>query len=722
MSCSLPPIRLLGACALLSVLQPSTATGQVSADSARRAAAAARRDSLAQQLEGVTVRGHKGGRGSYTVPVSRASTRTPTALRDVPQSVSVVTRSLAADQAMQSMADVARLVPGLTMALGEGHRDAPTIRGNSSTADFFVDGVRDDAQYLRDLYNMDRIEVLKGSNAMAFGRGGGGGVINRVTREAGWGRTQEAVIEGGSFDHGRATIDVGDAFGTRLAARLNGVYEDSRGFRDGAKLQRTGINPTVALRAGARTMLRAGYEYFEDRRTVDRGIPSFGGRPSNALVTTFFGDPDDNRSQVGVHAATATVEHDNAHGFVVRNRTRLADYDKYYRNVYPNAVNDSGTRVTLQAYDHGTDRRNLFNQTDVTFVAATGPVRHTLLVGAEFGAQRTEQVRNTGYFGASPTSTATSLSVPFAAPSPTAPVTYRQSASDADSWAAAGVASTYVQDQMALSDRVTIVAGLRYEQFRIRYHNNRSGQELSRRDVLLSPRAGVVIKPVEPLSVYGSYSVSYLPSSGDQFTTLTVTTQTLKPEQFTNREVGIKWDVQPGLSMHSALYRLDRTNTSAPDPLDARRTVQTGAQRTSGVEFGISGHVTAAWQVAAGYTTQRARIASTTAAARRGTTVPLVPHSALSLWNRFNARPGLGIGVGLVHQTDMYAAIDNRVRLPGFTRIDGALYLPVIRGLRLQANIENLLDTRYFATSHGNNNIMPGATRTLRLSAGFGGW
>jgi catecholate siderophore receptor len=282
------------------------------------------------------------------------------------------------------------------------------------------------------------------------------------------------------------------------------------------------------------------------------------------------------------------------------------------------------------------------------------------------------------------------------------------------------VASTYVQDQMSLSDRVSITAGLRYEQFRIRYHNNRNGAELSRRDALLSPRAGIVIKPATPVSIYGSYSMSYLPSSGDQFTTLTVTTQTLKPEQFINREIGVKWELRPGLVMHSALYRLDRTNTSAPDPLDATRTVQTGAQRTSGAEVGVTGDVTDVWQVAAGYTMQRARIVSTTAAGRIGASVPLVPHSTVSLWNRVNARPDLGVGLGVVHQTRMFAAIDNTVQLPGFTRVDGALFLPVVRGLRLQMNIENLLNTRYFATSHGNNNIMPGATRTVRLSVGIG--
>ncbi len=707
-------VCFLATCTLLSVAATG-ASAQTAAGSVRDSVARQKRDSV-QLLQGMTVKAQVAKKRSYGVSRSTSATRTSTPLRDVPQSVTAVSRALVADQAMQSMADVARAVPGVTMALGEGHRDAPTIRGNSSTADFFVDGVRDDAQYLRDLYNTDRIEVLKGSNALSFGRGGGGGVINRVTRGAEWTPSRELVLEGGSWAHSRGTLDVGGALNGSAASRLNGVYDRSNTFRDGVRLERYGVNPTVAIRAGARTMLHAGYEFFGDTRTVDRGIPSFKGRPSAAPITTVFGTDATNRSKVVANAATALIEHDNAHGFTLRNRTRFADYDKYYGNVFPSTVDSTGAKVSLQAYDHSIDRRNLFNQTDVTFAAATGFVRHLVLIGGEVGRQRTGQLRNTGYFNNS----TTSVTVPLVSASPAAPVVFRQSATDADSWATATASSLFAQDQLSVTERVQIIGGVRLDNFRIRYHNNRTGEELSRRDAVVSPRAGIVVKPMLPLSVYGSYAVSFLPSSGDQFTALTVNTQALKPEQFTNREVGIKWEPTPAISVNGAFYRLDRTNTTAPDPLDATRVVQTGAQRTSGVELGVSGDITNAWQIAAGVTTQRARIVSRTSAARLGATVPLVPQTTLSVWNRYDVRPGAGLGLGVVHQAAMYAAIDNTVRLPKFTRLDGALYLPVMRGLRAQANVENLLNTRYYGTSHGNNNIMPGATRTLRLSVRAG--
>ena len=649
----------------------------------------------------------------YASAHSRTATRTETPLRDTPQSVTIVMRGLIADQAMQSMGDVVRYVPGVTMGQGEGHRDAPTIRGNSSTADFFVDGVRDDAQYYRDLYNVERVEALKGSNAMIFGRGGGGGVINRVTKEAEWVPTRTLTVEGGSFDHKRTSVDVGQALGGAVAARLNGMYENSGLFRDAVTLERYGVNPTLAVAAGTNTVVRLGYEYFGDERTVDRGIPSFRGEPSGAGRATFFGDPDLSYAEARVHAAGATVEHNTGGGLTVRNRTRFVHYDKFYQNVYPgSAVDATGTQVNLAAYNNATERGNLFNQTDLTYGLTTGSVGHTLLFGAEVGRQSTDNFRETGYF----TDTATTLAVPFADPTVTAPVTFRQSATDADNRATINVGAVYAQNQVALSPQWQAVVGIRYERFGIDFHNDRNGQELRRDDRMVSPRAGLVFKPVEPLSFYGGYSMSYLPSAGDQFSSLTVTSQTLEPERFTNYEAGAKWDVRPDLALTTAVYRLDRTNTSAPDPRDATRTVQTGGQRTTGYEVGLTGNLTRAWQVAGGYASQRATITSTTTAAKAGATVPLVPHHTVSLWNKYQVMPAWGVGLGLIHQADMYAAIDNAVTLPSFTRVDGAVYVTLYRRVRAQMNLENLFDTRYYLTSHGNNNIMPGASRTVRVS------
>ena len=670
-----------------------------------------------RELEAVRVEAAR-SRRSYGASTTRSATRTETPLRDTPQSATVLTRALMADQAMQSMADVVRYIPGVTMGQGEGHRDAPTIRGNSSTADFFVDGVRDDAQYLRDVYNVERVEALKGPNAMVFGRGGGGGVLNRVSKEPNFARAGTLMLEGGSFDHNRATIDLGDGLGGRAAVRFNGIYEKSDGFRDGFSMRRRGLNPTASVLLGAGTMLKLDYERFVDDRTVDRGIPSARGVPSRAAITTFFGDRDASYSHTNVDAAGVALERALGHGVTLRNRSRWVQYDKFYQNVYPDsAVNADGTQVRIAAYNSATPRTNLFNQTDLVSAFATGSVRHSLVAGAELSRQVTKNFRQTGYFD---NGTVTKKLVPFDQPSVSAGATYRQSASDGDNRVIANVAALYVQDQVTLSPMWQAIVGVRIDRFALRFHDNRKNTDLQRDDQLVSPRAGLVFKPAAALSLYGSYGVSHLPSAGDQFSSLTATTRSLAPERFRNYELGAKWDVLPRLMFTSAVFRLDRTNSSAPDPLNTGVIVQTGAQRSTGAEFGLTGDVTDAWQIAGGFATQRAEITSTTSAAPAGRSVPLVPRRTLSLWNRYQVTSIAGLGLGVVRQSAMFASIDNTVTLPAFTRVDGALFLAATPHVRLQLNVENLLDRRYYATSHGNNNILPGAPRSLKLSVTTG--
>ncbi len=667
-------------------------------------------EAASRELSPVVVIADASRTARYNARRTTSATRTDAQLRDVPQAVTVLSRDLIADQAMQNMADVVRYVPGITMGQGEGHRDAPTIRGTSTTADFFADGVRDDAQYLRDLYNVERVEALKGPNAMVFGRGGGGGVINRVTKEAQWMPTRAFTLEGGSFEHRRGTLDLGDGFGRAFAARLNGVIEDSRQFRDATGLERHGVNPTATILAG-NTVVKVGYEYFADRRTVNRGIPAFRGAPSSTPIETFFGDPKASRSRLVMHAGNAAIERSWG-AMTLRNRSRIVRYDKFYQNVFPGAVNAAGTEVSLSAYNNATDRRSAFTQTDLIYTLGAGRVRQTLLVGAELSRQRSDNYRTTGHFDG----TATSMLVPFASPTVSPAIVYVQGAGDANNRVDADVVAVYAQDQFALGSHWQAIVGVRYDRFELNFHDNRGGADLAREDDMVSPRVGLVFKPVEPVSFYGSYSVSHLPGSGDQFASLTPTTRALEPEGFINREVGLKWDLRPALSLTAAWYRLDRTNTAAPDPNSTTRLVQTGRQRSSGYELGLSGNVAEAWQIAAGYASQKATIRSRTSAAEAGATVPLVARHAMSLWNRVQLVPRLGVGAGVIHQARMFAAIDNTVTLPGFTRVDAAAFLTLTETMRAQLNVENVLDERYYPTSHGNNNIAPGAPRSVRFS------
>ena len=497
-----------------------------------------------------------------------------------------------------------------------------------------------------------------------------------------------------------------------MAGRLNSVYENSGSFRDDVDLERYGINPTVRLALGARTTARAGYEYFVDGRSVDRGIPSYLGRPAAASPNTFFGSPELSHSSARNQSGHLVLEHETRARLTIRNATRYAYYDKFYQNVFPRDVLTGGTRVSLAGYSSATTRSNLFDQLDVIRAVGTGAVWHTLLAGVEIGRQQTGNFRRTGYFAGG----GTLDTVSFAQPTTAGPVDFRQSATDADNDVSVTTSALYVQDQIALSSRWQAVLGVRYERFALAVANHRDASRLHREDLMLSPRGGIVFKPREEVSLYASYGTSHLPSAGDQFSSLTVTTRSLEPERFTSYEVGGKWDVAGTLALTAAVYRLDRTNTAAKDPLDPSRIVQTGAQRTSGFELGALGTPATHWQLAAGYSEQGARIVSTTSAAKAGATVPLVPRRTLSVWNRYDFSPAIGAGAGVVEQARSYASIDNSVILPRFRRVDAALFLALIPRVRTQVNVENIGNVRYFPTSQGNNNILPGAPRTLRVS------
>jgi catecholate siderophore receptor len=692
-----------------TVVRDSLPPDSVAVDSAASDAKVTR---PAPELTPVTVLGRNNRGPGYLRLETATATKTPTLLRDIPQAVTVINRALIRDQGMQSMTDVVRYVPGITMGQGEGNRDQPTIRGNSTTADFFIDGVRDDAQYFRDIYNVERVEALKGSNAMIFGRGGGGGVVNRAMKEADWYPVRELMLQGGSFNNRRMTVDVGQGLSDRIAGRVNAMYENSDLFRDGVSLKRQGVHPTMTfLSASENTRATLGYENFRDYRTADRGIPSFRGGPLQTDVATFFGNPALSYSDARVHSSAATLAHRTSAGFNLRNTTRFTSYDKIYQNIFPGAVSVDGAEVTLSAYNNWHNRRNLLNQTDLIYVARTGSVGHTLLIGAEVGRQVTDNLRQIGYFN----DASTSVSVPVSSPTNFTPVTFR-SGTDADNHVTNTVRSVYTQDQITLSDHLQLVAGVRYEKFGIRYHNNRTDSTLRRSDEMVSPRLGLILKPGTPISLYASHSVSFLPSAGDQFSSLTDVTKALEPERFRNIEVGAKWDLADRLSLTTAAYTLDRTNTRAPSPNNPAQTVQTGSQRSKGYEVGVNGRLTSAWEIAGGFARQKARITSTTAAARTGVTVPLVPGSTFSLWNKYQLASRLGLGLGLVHQTDMYATIDNAVTLPKFTRVDGAIFFRLAAHLRVQMNLENLFNEKYYPLAHNNNNITPGSPRAVRVS------
>ncbi len=657
-----------------------------------------------------------GQRGEYGVRSTSTATKTPTDIKNIPQALTVISESQIEDQNLRSIADVLMFVPGATPGTGESNRDQITLRGNNTTADFFVDGIRDDVQYFRDLYNVDRVEVLRGSNAMIFGRGGGGGVINRVTKRSSLNPSREFSASGDSEGRVRLTGDADQPLGGGAGLRINGVYENGNSFRRGVDLERYAINPTLGLVLSPATRVDLSYEFLHDRRTADRGSPSIDGEPLEGFDRTFFGDPDLSFAKADVNLATLAVEHKFSDKLSLRNRTLYGDYDKFYQNIYPNGPVLAG-QVRLSAYNDTTRRKNVISQTDLMWENRLGGVDQTLLLGFEIGRQKGINQRRNGVFAASGTSP-TFINVPIDDATVGGPVSFL--ANGANNALKASIAAVYVQDQIRLSTWLEIVAGLRFDRFSLDIRNRDSNVRFDRSDELVSPRVGVILKPRPNLSLYASYSRSFLPQSGDQFSSLNVTSEALKPEKFDNYEAGAKWEPIDGLLATAAVYQLDRTNTQARDPHDSSRIVLTGAQRSRGLELGLERSVSARWQISAGYAWQKAKITETTSAAPEGREVPLVPRHTFSLWNRYDVSDRLGLGLGVIARSKSYASISNAVKLPGYARVDGAVFTKLGHGIEAQVNAENIFGADNFPTAHNDNNIAPGAPRTVRATVRFG--
>lgn len=653
---------------------------------------------------------------SYTVDQSSTATKTPTALKDIPQAISVITEELIDDQAMQNMSDVVRYVPGVQMQQGEGHRDAPVLRGNTSTADFFLNGVRDDVQYFRDLYNVKRVEVLKGPSGMIFGRGGAGGLINRVTKQANWTDGHALDLALGSWQQQRASADLNHAVNDSVAARVTALYEDSEGFRDYMELKRQAINPTLTFKASEATTVALSYEHFKDDRTTDRGVPSLNGRPVAVPREQFFGKPEDSNSDAVVDAFGAAVSHDFGNNITLTNTTRYADYDKFYGNVFPGAVNAQTQRVSLAAYTSETLRTNLMNQTDLVIQADLAGMRHTMLTGVELNRQKTDNQRLTGYF-TDISATATSDTVPLANTIYAGSLEFRPSATDANNHSVAKTAAFYLQDQIELDQNWQAIVGLRYDRFDAELLNNRTSEMLDTTDNLLSPRAGLIYQPSQDLSFYASYSLSYVPRAGEQLASLTVSNKALDPEEFTNKEIGMKWDLGSGLNFTTALYQLDRTNVAVTDPADPTRTILVDGQQVRGLELEMAGQLTQHWQLVAGFAYQDSEIQTPTA--QNGNRLAQVPKQSFSLWNRYQLNDVIAAGLGWVAQSSGFTTTDNSVTLPGFGRLDAAVFYTLSPQLRVQMNLENLLDKTYYASAHNNNNITPGTPRAYRVGLSY---
>lgn len=647
------------------------------------------------------------------------ATKTPTPLIDVPQSVAFITEDQLEDQAVRQLNDALRYVPGISMETGEGHRDEVFIRGQETTADFYIDGLRDDAQYYRSLYNIERVEVLKGANALIFGRGAGGGAINRVAKRATFAdsfTSGEASVD--SFGAFALLADVNQPLSDGLALRVNATYEEFDNDRDFYEGRFIGVSPTLTAALGPDTTLVASYTYDNDERVTDRGVPSIDGGPLTGFDSTFFGDSDFNRAEAEVHIGRVRLEHDFNRGLTANATLQFADYDKAYANILPSGTN--GETVFLGGYRDTQQRTNWIGQANFIWEADLGSsLSSTLLFGMEASRQDSANQRANVSFTRAVDATDPDALQPnetpltdslFVPPFVLAP-TSRSRDSDLETL------SFYLQEQLEIGEYVELVAGVRWDRFDLDTIDLIDDEPAGRVDEKFSPRLGLIVKPTPDISLYASYSESFLPQAGDQFFILSQDDARFEPEKFTNYELGAKWAPLDKVLVSAAIFRLERTNIQATNELD--EVVLAGESRVEGFEVSAVGEIADFWKANLGYTYLDGELLNDNAFGDAGQRLQQLPKHSISAWNRFDVTDQIGLGLGVIHQSDQFASFSNNVVLPSYWRVDAAAYYAVSERLSLQLNIENLFDEDYYPSAHGDNNIQPADPFSARIGVRF---
>ncbi|MEM7052178.1 MAG: TonB-dependent siderophore receptor [Acidobacteriota bacterium] len=660
--------------------------------------------------------------GKYLYSDQVKALRTPTPILDVPQSLSISTADQLAQQGFLSIGEIVSYTPGVNTSQGEGHRDAIVFRGVRSTADFFIDGVRDDVQYYRPLYNLDQVEILRGPNALLFGRGGTGGILNRVTKKGLLGESFTSY-QAGTDSFGEFNVQVDGNFGVtdKRAFRVNAFFESLDNHRDFYDGERIGINPTAKFELSPSTTLDLSYEYADHQRFVDRGIPTGDdGRPVEALEDVVFGDPELNTTELEAHLLRATIEHLFTDRVKGNFSAFYGDYDKLYQNFYANDYDPATNIVELDGYVDTTERQNFILSGDLISEFETGSAGHTVIVGTEYIDTSSDQDRFNSFFDTSAADgTRTDRAEFFAtrnilrngvgvlADGRVATNSFTTDLND-DTRVGIEVISFYVQDEIELSEKFDIILGARFDSFDIEVFNVPANDTRTRKDEEVSPRLGFVFKPQENISLYGSYSEAFLPRSGEQFANINGDNNRLDPNTFANLEAGVKWDFSKRLSLTAALFEIEQESPVVSDS-DAG-TFDIIETSVDGFEAQLQGQLTDRWFISAGYSYLDGEQADGIRRPRE------LPENMFSVWNNLQVTDVFALGFGLTYQDESFINNSNSAVLPSYTRVDAAAYYDFSETLRIQLNVENLTDELYFPNSHSTHQATVGAPLNASLS------
>ncbi|MBF4557221.1 TonB-dependent siderophore receptor [Pseudomonas sp. p50] len=650
------------------------------------------------------------------VKETSTATRTATPVRYVPQAIDSVKTSNVMDYGTNDLGTALSGMPNVSSG-ADTRFDSLRIRGFDASNDFYLDGIRDDSQYVRDLHNIERIEVLKGPAAVLYGRGSQGGIVNRVSKLPESGRRSTIEAQGGSEDLRSLYADLSTDPSENISLRLNMGNMDENSFRDGVSGNRQLFAPSMSWQLSPDLNWLVQYEYSRYNRTPDRGIPGVNGRPTDVgRDTTYGNDHDfiDDKSQ----SLRSKLSYELSDNWQLRHTLGVFKLNSDFDNTYQTGFNPTTNQVLRQHWQQDLTTRNVFNNVEMEGGFDTFGLEHRLLTGIEIGSQRRD-----------PTLYNAATSGPGSSPVPSVDLynpnrdlrhTGRMQVSS-NNHTEVESRAVYVQDQLRLNDQWQVLAGLRYDTFDIESTNQIRNISEDRDSHSTSPRVGVVWTPLQNHSFYASWTKTFSPVGGGL---IGITpgaagnSNDLSPELTRQKEIGVKSDwLDDRLSTTLTIYELELYNRRTSDPLDPTITLLTGKQRSRGIELTGTGKIVGNWYVRGGVGLQDATVEEDNNGFEGKRISDVAKHNG-SLFLTWKPEMGWYAETGLTLVGDRYADNLNTVVLPGYGRWDA------LAGFRqkdwdLRAALNNITDKGYYESATSQFQIQPGAPRSLVVTGTY---
>ncbi|WP_168202826.1 MULTISPECIES: TonB-dependent receptor [unclassified Tardiphaga] len=758
----LPPVRITAP--QRQAAKPRPAQRGAASTLPRPVAAAAPRGAVASPIIG-----DGAGISGYMTPSQAGVSRYSVPLRDVPQTVNVVSQQLMQDQRTTSVVEALRNVPGITFTAGEGgvQGDQINIRGYTARNDIYRDGIRDPGWYARDAFSFDRVEVYKGPSSFAFGRGSTGGVINIVSKLP---QARDFyVVEGTgtSAAGGRATVDVNKTLGD-WAVRLSALaYETDTAGRGFANTKRYGFAPSISYQINDKAKNTLSYIYQKDDNIADRGIPMLPGsyfgtsyrQPAPVPRNTYYGvatPGQDDVEKTEAHNLINKFEYDVVPGLKFTNTTGYSYVDRFNRTrpVQLSNLNTAtsnlwnapsgGTQLATPGnpltsatplssiwiantnhFQNQTNNELISNVSDLNAKFATGFLEHNVLAGVEVSHENREQYRSE--FG-------DGYRVNVAAPKP-----YVSGALDPRTGATLSRSDTvgvYIQDQIKVTEWLELLGGVRFDNFEANtraysfdrgtgavvssgtFVNGRAiaaPTNLSSNNSFVTYRAGAVLHPTPNSSVYYMHGTSANPPA--EFLTTTNGQQSLAPVLSETDEIGTKIDLLNNrLNVNAAVFRTKKTGDYESVSTSPPAYVAIGDSQVTGFEIGASGKLTDLWSIYGGYAYLKSELVSSLTTANIGHELANTPQNSFSIWSTYDVTPLFTLGGGAVFVDSRWTSVANDARVPSYWRFDAMAAYKVTKNFKLQLNIYNLTDEYYFDSLAGAGYAIPGQGRYVSLS------